>query len=188
MSEWPPGVESVIGDLNLTASLRGALADVRAVFLLSGYEQQAETLDAIRKAGVERVVLLSSSAAPSGDLSNAVARYHILSEQTVRESGLPWTFLRPNSFMTNTFRWIGQLRTNDRVRLPFANVRIATIDPDDLGAVAAVALTSGEHEGRAYRLSGPESLLPADQVRIVAEVLGRNVRFEPQSDAEARAE
>ena len=35
----------------------------------------------MRRAGVGRVVLLSSSAAPAGDLTNAVARYHILSEQ-----------------------------------------------------------------------------------------------------------
>lgn len=117
-----------------------------------------------------------------------MASYHILSEQAVRESGLRWTFLQPNGFMSNTFRWIGQLKTGDLVRLPFANVRIAAIDPGDLGVVAVAALTSAEHEGRAYRLSGPESLLPADQVRIVADVLGREIRFEAQSDAEARAE
>jgi uncharacterized protein YbjT (DUF2867 family) len=47
---------------------------------------------------------------------------------------------------------------------------------------------SGKHDGRAYRLSGPESLLPSDQVRILAEVLGRDLRFEGQSDDEARSE
>jgi uncharacterized protein YbjT (DUF2867 family) len=186
---WPPGVEPVVGDLNRTESLRGApLESVRAVFLLSGYQQLEETLAEMRRAGVERVVLLSSSAAPGGDLSNAVARYHILAERTVRDSGLAWTFLQPNSFMSNTFRWKTQLQSGDLVRLPFANVRIATIDPDDLGAVAAVAMVSGDHDGRTYRLSGPESLLPADQVRILAKVLGRDLRFEGQSDDEARSE
>jgi uncharacterized protein YbjT (DUF2867 family) len=102
---WPSGVERVLGDLNRTESLRGApLAYVRAVFLLSGYRQLEETLAEMRRAGVERVVLLSSSAAPGGDLSNAVARYHILSERAVRDSGLAWTFLQPNSLMSNTFR------------------------------------------------------------------------------------
>jgi uncharacterized protein YbjT (DUF2867 family) len=186
---WPPGVEPAPGDLNRPESLRGApLEDVRAVFLLSGYQQLEETLAEMRRAGVERVVLLSSSAAPGGDLSNAVARYHILSEQAVRDSGLAWTFLQPNSFMSNTYRWKAQLQAGDLVRLPFANVRIATIDPDDLGTVAAIALVSGEHDGRTYRLSGPESLLPADQVRILAEVLGRDLRFEGQPDDEARSE
>ena len=79
--------------------------------------------------GVEHVVLQSSSAVPSGDISNAVARYHILSERAVRDSGLAWTFLQPNSFMSNTLRWIPQLRAGDLVRAPFADVRVATIDP-----------------------------------------------------------
>jgi uncharacterized protein YbjT (DUF2867 family) len=185
---WPEGVEPVIGDLNRAESLRSVLDGVRAVFMLSGYEELEQSLAEIRRAGVERVVLLSSSAAPGGDLDNAVARYHILSEQAVRDSGLAWTFLQPNSFMSNTLRWKPQLDDGDVVRLPFAGVPIASIDPDDLGAVAAIALTSGEHDGRSYRLSGPESLLPADQVRILAKVLGRELRFEAQPDAEARAE
>jgi uncharacterized protein YbjT (DUF2867 family) len=185
---WPPGVELAVGDLNRAESLRRPLEGVRSVFLLSGYQQLEQSLAELRRAGVERVVLLSSSAAPGGDLSNAVARYHILTERAVRDSGLAWTFLQPNSFMSNTLAWKAQLDAGDVVRLPFPNVRIATIDPDDLGAVAAIALTSGDHDSRAYRLSGPESLLPADQVRILADVLGRELRFEGLSDTDARIE
>jgi uncharacterized protein YbjT (DUF2867 family) len=50
------------------------------------------------------------------------------------------------------------------------------------------ALRSRDHEGRAYRLSGAEALLPGEQVRIVAEVLGRELRLEAQSNEDARAE
>ncbi len=188
LGAWPAGVEPVEGDLNRPETLRAALTGTEAAFLLSGYDRLAVTLEEMRRAGVERVVLLSSSAAPSGDTSNAVARYHIQSEQAVRTSGLGWTFLQPNSFMSNTFRWTPQLRSGEVVRLPFAGVRIAMIDPDDLGAVAAAALGSKDHEGRAYRLSGPEALLPEAQVRIVANVLGRDLRFEAQSNEEARTE
>jgi uncharacterized protein YbjT (DUF2867 family) len=184
----PDGAEAVVGDLNRPETFSDALAGVRGVFLLAGYDGQDELLAAARDAGVERIVLLSSSSAPSGDLTNAVARYHIESERRVRESGVKWTFLQPNSFMSNTFRWLGQLRDGDVVRLPFAGVRVATIDPDDLGAVAATALTDGGHEARSYRLSGPESLLPEDQVATVARVLERDVRFEAQTDDEAREE
>ena len=144
-----------MGDLNRPETLERHLRGVEAVFLLSGYDGMGETLALIRRAGVERVVLLSSSAAPGGDLGNAVARYHILSEEAVRRSGLPWTFLQPNSFMSNTFGWIPQLREGAVVSAPFANVPVATIDPDDVAAVAAAALTSNEHEGRAYRLVAP---------------------------------
>jgi uncharacterized protein YbjT (DUF2867 family) len=184
----PDGAEAVAGDLNRPETFADALADVEGAFLLSGYERMDELLVAMRNAGVHRVVLLSSSGAPGGDMSNAVARYHIESERRVQASGIPWTFLQPNSFMSNTFRWLPQLRSGDLVRLPFADVAIATIDPDDIGAVAAAALTADGHEGRSYRLSGPESLRPPEQVAIVARILGREVRFEAQSDDEAREE
>jgi uncharacterized protein YbjT (DUF2867 family) len=187
-AELPPGVEVAGGDLNRPDSLREAISGAEAAFLLSGYDGLEQTLAEMKRAGVRRVVLLSSSSVPSGDLTNAVARYHILSERAVRDSGLEWTFLRPNSFMSNTMRWAPQLRVGDIVRLPFADVAVATIDPDDLGAVAAAALTSDAHEGQALRLSGPESLRPADQVAIVADVLGRELRFEAMSNDEARAE
>ena len=147
-----------------------------------------ETLEAIRAAGAERVVLLSSSSAPSGDESNAVAAYHVRSERAVRASGLEWTFLQPTSFMTNTFQWLEQLRSGDTIRAPFADVAVAAIDPDDLGAVAAAALTRDGHAGRAHRLSGPEALTPAQRVAVLARVLERPLRFEVQSDEEAREE
>jgi uncharacterized protein YbjT (DUF2867 family) len=184
----PAGVATVVADLNAPATLAPHLEGVTAAFLLSGYDGLEETLANMRRAGVERVVLLSSSAAPTGDETNAVARYHIVSERAVRQSGLAWTFLQPNTFMTNTFQWLPQLRSGDMIRAPFPDVRVATIDPDDIGAVAAVCLTSAAGEGHAYRLSGPESLGPADRVAILAEVLGRELRFQGQSNEEAKAE
>jgi uncharacterized protein YbjT (DUF2867 family) len=184
----PDGAEAVAGDLNRPETLAPHMEGVEAVFLLSGYAGLEQTLADMRAVGVERVVLLSSSAAPSEDLTNAVARYHILSERAVRDSGLQWTFLRPSSFMTNTLQWVPQLRAGDVVRAPFANVAVATIDPDDIGAVAAAALRSDAHAGRAYRLSGPEALRPADRVAVLADVLGRDLRFEAQPNDEARAE
>ena len=184
----PARVEVVAGDLNEPGTLVGHLEGVTAAFLLSGYQGLEETLANMRRAGVARVVLLSSSAAPAGDLTNAVARYHILSERAVRQSDLGWTFLQPNTFMTNTLQWLPQLRQGDVIRAPFPDVSVATIDPDDIGAVAAEALSSDGNEGRAYRLSGPESLSPADRVAILASVLGRELRFEGQTNEDARTE
>jgi uncharacterized protein YbjT (DUF2867 family) len=184
----PEGVEAVAADLNRPETVAPHLDGISAAFMLSGFDGLAESLADMRRAGVERVVLLSSSAAPSEDLENAIARYHILSERAVRDSGLRWTFLRPNSFMSNTYRWLPQLRAGDVIRLPFASVPIAMIHPDDLGAVAAAALTSDAHQGRAYRLSGPQALRPAEQVAILAAATGRKLRFDAQSNAEARAE
>jgi uncharacterized protein YbjT (DUF2867 family) len=184
----PPGVEAVSGDLNRPESLTGALAGVRGVFLLPGYEDMEGVLAEIRGAGVEHVVLLSGSSAASGDTTNAVSAYMIRSEDAVRESGVPFTILRPFGFMSNALRWRDQLKAGDVVREPFANVAVAMIDPYDLAAVAAAALLSDGHEGRSYVLSGPQALLPADRVRILGAALGRDLRLEALSDDEARAQ
>lgn len=95
--------------------------------------------------------------------------------------------LRPVSFMSNTLRWAGQLRAGDVVRAPFGQVPVAAVDPHDIAAVAAEALLSGGHDGCVYPLTGPEALLPAGRVRILGDVLGRELRF-AESDDEARTE
>jgi uncharacterized protein YbjT (DUF2867 family) len=184
----PEGVEPFIGDLNEPDSLAGAFSGARGVYLLAGYNDMPGFLARAREAGVEHVVLQSSSAVPRGDMSNAVAAYHIEAEAAVRESGLAWTFLQPNTFMTNTFQWLPQLKVGDEIRVQFADIPVATIDPFDIAAVAVAAFGSAEHRGRSYRLSGPESLLPADRVRILGDVLERPLSAVALSNDETRAE
>ena len=186
-SALPAGVEAATGDLNRPGTLADALAGVRGVFLLPGYQDMDGVLAAVRDAGVERVVLLSGSSAQTGDTSNAVTAYMMRSEAAVTQSGVPWTILRPFGFMSNALRWRDQLREGDVVREPFANVAVAVIDPYDVAAVAAAALCAQGHEGKTYVVSGPEPLLPADRVAILGGAIERDLRFEALSDADARA-
>lgn len=181
----PDGAEAAAGDLTRPETLRDALAGVRGAFLLSGYDGVAAELG---RAGVERVVLLSGGSVTARDTDNPISRYMMRSEAEVREAGVPWTILRPSGFMSNTLEWAPQLRAGDVVRAPFATVRVATIDPFDIAAVAAQALRADGHAGRVYAPTGPEPLLPADRVRILGDELGRDLRFEGQPDDEARAE
>lgn len=185
---WPDGVEPATGDLDDPATLVGPLAGVRAVFLMSGYADMPGLLAAVREAGVERAVLLSSASVPTGDMDNAVTAYHVLSERAVRDSGVPHTFLRPSAFMSNAVQWAEQLAAGDVVRAAFPDVAAAVVDPADVGAVAATVLAGGGHDGEALRLTGPEALRPADRVRVLGEALGRDLRFEGLTDEQARAE
>jgi uncharacterized protein YbjT (DUF2867 family) len=187
-TQAPPGAEAGEGDLDRPASLAPVLEGVRGAFLMSGFEDMPEVMVEIARAGVEHVALLSSGAVQDGERSNAVTRYNMESEDAVRNSGVRWTILRPSGFMVNALRWLPQLREGDVVRAPWADVAVAAIDPMDIAAVAARALTTPGHEGKIYRLTGPKPLVPADQVRVLADVLGRDLRFEAQPDDEARAE
>jgi uncharacterized protein YbjT (DUF2867 family) len=184
----PSSVQVVTGDLNRPGTFAGALAGVDGLFLLSGYDDMPGILSAASRAGVTRVVLLSGGGARSTDTANVVSAYQLSSEAAVRDSGLAWTILRPAAFMSNALRWAAQIQAGDTVREPFADVRVAVIDPADIAAVAAAALTTGEHPDRTYALTGPDSLLAAERVRVLGQVLGRDLRLEPQPDDEARTQ
>lgn len=183
----PSGVERAIGDLNDSSTLGAALDGVTGLFLMPGYADTAGVLARARAAGVQRVVLLSGGSAELADLDNAVSRYMTLTERAVRESGLAWMFLRPRAFASNALRWLPQLRAGDVVRAHFPTVPVACVDPRDIAEVAAVALNGG-HDGRIHDLTGPAALLPADQVAVLGEVLGRDLRCVGLSAEETRAE
>nr|WP_203589871.1 NAD(P)H-binding protein [Streptomyces sp. SID13031] len=186
--ELPAGVEAVVGDLNRPDTFVETFDGVSGLFLLSGYERMDELLANAVEAGVRRAVLLSSSSVVGTDTDNAIAQYHGAAETAVRESGLEWTFLRPNSFMSNTLRWLDQLEAGEVVRLQFPEVPISTIHPDDIADVTVAALTTDGHARTAYRLSGPVALRPAEQLAIVAEAIGRPLRADELSRAETHEE
>ena len=88
--------------------------------------------------------------------------------------------------MSNALAWAGTIRSHDTVYAPFGEGRTAVIDPRDIAAVAAAVLTTAGHENRAYALTGPQSLTPAEQVDVLAEVLERPLRYVEVRPAVAR--
>jgi uncharacterized protein YbjT (DUF2867 family) len=186
----PAGAEPVVGDLNDPAGLTPALSGADGLFLMSGYPDASGLLSAASQAGVQRVVLLSGGAAVAARTDNPISQYMLGTERAVRDSGLAWTILRPYEFMSNALRWVPQAAAGDVITVPFAGVPVAVIDPHDIAAVAAAALTSDgeQHAGQSYRLSGPTALLPADRVQILGDALGRPLRADAQPDAAAREE
>ncbi|UYM07216.1 NmrA family NAD(P)-binding protein [Solicola gregarius] len=181
----PDGVEAVAGDLSQPESLAPALDGAEAMFLLPGYPG---VFGVAERAGVERAALLSSPSAQSRDLTNAVARYMVESEDAAAASALSTVVIRSSGFMSNTLQWIPQLHEGDVVRAPFADVPVAMIDPYDIAAVIALVLVDGDHAGRTYWVTGPEALRPEDRVRRLTDILGRPLRFDAQSDDDAWAE
>ncbi|MFG3342945.1 NAD(P)H-binding protein [Glycomyces sp. NPDC048151] len=184
----PKGTVPAVADLNDPDSLTPWLEGVEAAFMLPGYPDMPALYERLRDAGVRRVVQLSGGSAGTGDKTNAVTAMMEGSEDAARESGLAWTILRPNAFMSNTLRWLPQLRTGDTVRAPWGGIPLACVDPVDIAAVAVAALLDDAHSGAVYQLSGPRAMLPAEQLAILARVLDRPLRFEALTLDETRAE
>ena len=186
----PAGVDVGYADLDDPASLAEVFAGVKQVFLLSGGPQipahDANVADAAARAGVAHVAKLSSGRAGDPTATDPIPGWHRVGEQSIRDCGVDWTFLRPVGFMSNTLIWAASIRAQGAVFAPYANGRVAVIDPDDIAAVATTVLTSPGHTGRTYELSGPEALSPADQVEVLADVVGRPIRYVEVDPAVAR--
>ncbi|WP_024934106.1 NmrA family NAD(P)-binding protein [Actinomadura welshii] len=97
-------------------------------------------------------------------------------EQAVADSGVEWTRLEPQEFMSNTLTWVESIRAEGIVREPY-DFPSALVHEADIGAVAAVALLDEGHAGRAYNLTGPEALTPRERVAILSRAIGRDIGF-----------
>ena len=117
-----------------------------------------------------------------GDPMPAMGRWHHEREQLIRASGIPATFLRPGGFMTNAFDWLPTIRQGGYVLDPVGPGRYAPIDPADIAAVAALALTSDGHQGREYVLTGDELFTITEQVKILAAAAGRDIEVRAAAD------
>jgi len=189
----PERVERVVGDFAKAATLGPAFDGVERVFLLTqgiGTEYTAHALAAAKAAHVSHIVHLSSySVAYYADLGHpmpAMARWHHDREEMIRASGVPATFLRPGGFMTNVLDWLPTIREGGYVVDAIGPGRFASIDPADIGAVAALVLSEDGHQGKAYGLTGDELFTVREQVRILAKAIGRDLEIrEPATRADA---
>ncbi|MEU9152984.1 NAD(P)H-binding protein [Streptomyces sp. NPDC048417] len=168
---------------------QGALfegADKVFLYVQGAGGRMPELLEAARAAGVRQVVLLSSGIIREGaDETHPIHAMHATAERQIRDSGLAWTFLRPNAFATNALQWAPQIRAGHTVRGVFADMLTAPIHEDDIAAVAERALLDDGHEGAVHRLTGPAATTNTDQIAAIGRAVGRDLAFVEVGPAEA---
>lgn len=175
----------VILDFTDAGTFDAALSGVGRVLLvrppqLADVDKQfGPFIDAMKRAGVGQVVFLSLQ----GVENNSLTPHHKI-EKLIVESELPFTFLRPSFFMQNlstTHR--DEIRLRDEIFVPAGNGRTSFVDVRDIGAVAALALTSstGEHLHKGYELTGSEALTYGEVAAILTTTLGRKITYRDPS-------
>jgi uncharacterized protein YbjT (DUF2867 family) len=135
-------------------TLDDAVEGVESVYLISPpapselhLSMERNVINAADRAGVRRVVKQSVLDADA-DRPVGIMRSHHACAQYLRASGLPFTILRPNSFMQDLLMFEPSIRTERAFRAPAEGVRLNMIDARDVAAVAAVVLTAPGHEGK----------------------------------------
>ncbi len=175
------GADIVIGDFNDSQSIADALEGVERAFLLTNSSEQAELqqcvfVDMAKLAGVKHIVKLSQWAADQHSPVRFL-RYHAAVEQKIRESGIAYTFLRPNLFMQGLLAFRETILGQGKFFAAAGDAKITAIDIRDIASVAAAALTGQGHEGRTYDLTGPEALTHQEMAEKLSEALGRQIQF-----------
>ena len=145
-------------------------------------QQHRIAVDAAAAAGVRRIVYLSMvKAAPDATFILAHDHYH--TEQHIRASGMPFTFLRSSLYADNVPQCVS---VDGVIRAPAGEGRVAWVARDDIAESAATVLTGAGHDGRIYDLTGPEAITMAETADRLSTVTKCKIAYQAQTPQEAR--
>lgn len=185
------GVEAIVGDFLEPESLAPALEGVGAVLLITPIhpEQVAQATNVIEAAmdsGNDPRIVRLSVAQASHEAPTKNSRQHAQIEEELISSGLPYTILRPTTFMQNSLATARRISSEGRIYQPFKDGKLGMIDARDIGEVAVKVLTEEGHEGKTYTLTGPAAISFHDIAEMLSEVLRKKVEYVPISLEEAK--
>jgi (4-alkanoyl-5-oxo-2,5-dihydrofuran-3-yl)methyl phosphate reductase len=188
-SKFDHRVEVVRGDFADPNTLARAVQGAERVFSLTlgpqtGTHERALAA-AAKAAGVRHIVKLGAMGG-DGETRNAIRKWHEEGEQAFRESGIPFTVVRPGRFMSNALHWRESIRTQGKVFSNYGDGKLPSVHPRDIAAVAVRALTSDEYLGKILEVTGPEALNMAAEVAILSNTLGKPIEYVSITDEAAR--
>lgn len=179
-SPVPAGVERVPFDFADPRTHADAVAGCAALFLMRP-PAVSDTrglldpfVDVARAAGVAQIVFLSVAGAGT----NRLVPHHAVEVHLTNSAG-DFTILRPGFFAQNLGdAYRRDLVEDDRLYVPAGRAHVAFVDVRDVAEVAAEAcVDAAAHRRRAYTLTGPELVTFDEVAAILAEVLGRPIRY-----------
>ncbi|PZG20689.1 SDR family oxidoreductase [Nonomuraea aridisoli] len=184
------GATAVSADYGDPVAVRRALDGATTVLFVSAKEgperldRHRAFVDAARDAGVTHLVYVSFyGAAP--DATFTLARDHWATEQYIRDSGIPFTFLRDNLYAD----FLPYLAGDDGViRGPAGRGRVSVVAQDDIAeGAAAVLLRPEDHEGATYDLTGPRAVTLDEVAAVLTRATGRVFSYHEETVEEAYA-
>ncbi|KAH7253003.1 hypothetical protein FSOLCH5_013837 [Fusarium solani] len=193
--EQERGFKRVKADLSDPKSVQDAISQSGATaaftYIVHGVQDGLRaTLDAMKKAGISHVVLLSSytlyrhpNAKAAMNSSDFIPAAHGKVEVALVESGLAHTIIRPMYFSSNLKGEAEGVKKGEVKLLRLESVS-DYIAPEDIGSVCGVKLVEHEAESEIVPLCGPDLLTQKEAWEIVAEAIGRDLTITEISEEE----
>ncbi len=178
------GVDAQLFEFQDINAMARAMKGCDRLFLVLPLEEKMTrhghlVVQAAKEAGIEYIVRTSGYAA-SSDAHWRLGREHGMVDQFIEDSGIPFTILRPNTFMQNFSTVMVEMLKSGTIALPEENAKVSYIDVRDIASCATRLLTDNEgHVNSYYALTGPEGLTLADVATQVSQATGREIKYTP---------
>ncbi len=132
-------------------------------------------IDAARTAGVSLVAYTSITRANTSGIKLAVE--HRETEQYLRDSGVPFTFLRNSWYLENYTSGISGYLEHGTVAGSAGDGRVSAATLADYAQACAAVLTTEGHAGAVYELGGDEAFTLAELAAQLSAASGREITY-----------
>ena len=155
-------------------------------------EHVSKFVNEAKKSGVKHVVKLSHFRADASP-GVTITRLHRQVEKVIEESGISYTFLRPNSFMQNFVNFYSQsIKSMNAFYVPGGDAKVSFVDVRDIASVAATILVNENNNGamthinRAYDITGPEAISYRQAAEILSNITNKKISYVNSTEDQAR--
>src|ERR671919_770344 len=186
-------VKPVQIDYNKPDTLATAFKDIDRLFLLTPFQSNmvqlsSNLVNVAKKIGVVKHIVKLSVMGADADPGITGGRLHRQAENIIEESGISYTFLRPNFFMQNFINYFSQtIKEQDAFYVPAGDGKVSFVDVRDIAAVAVQALLNeSKHGQKAYNITGPDAISYAQAAEILSNEIGRKIKYVDISEDQAR--
>lgn len=173
-------VSYVVADLDDPSTLPPVCDGITDAFLATPMDGRIATreialIDAVKAASPgARILSVSGAVDHQGD---ALSAQHARALEHLKESGLRWSIISPNSVMeTSLLPYAGTIE-NDAVFGMSGDGRIGMVALADVTRVGADILCRDDTVGKEYVCTGPAAVTMAEVCEAFSEVLGRTIHF-----------
>lgn len=174
------GVEVRHGDFDQPETLESAFAGVDRLLIVSAdgdnetrIRQHKAAVAAAEKAGVGFIAYTSVGQADKSELF--LAEVHRITEEAIRATGIPYSFLRNNWYLENEIGSIQGALAGAPWVTSAGNGKVGWATRGDYAEAAANVLTGDGHENTVYELSG-NPLTQEELTEIIGSVIGKEIK------------
>ena len=184
------GVQVRQADYNDGASLDSAFKGATKILLISSSEvgqrarQHQNVIDAAKRAGVALLAYTSILRADTSPLG--LAAEHVVTEAAIRDSGLPYSFLRNSWYLENHTENLAPVLEHGAVLGAAQDGRFSSATRADYAAAAAAVLTADQPQA-VYELAGDQSFTLTQYAAEVARQSGKAIVYKDLPEADFKA-